>query len=175
MENVSSPHLELSKTMWYSSSKTGAPVEEHSREDDRKMTATDDSGLATGDDDSGFLSVGNMQLCSDTGLQLPRMGSLQDEGQRGVALMVPEAAIASSTTTAAKESVRTADSGVVDVELCEDLNRLTLSGRSIQPEPMTLLHVDAASGLQHQDGDRCLMSNKDLWQGFYSRDGDGDT
>lgn len=159
--------------MWYSSSKTGAPAEEHSREDDRKMTAADDNGLATGDDDSGFLSVGNVQLCSDTGLQIPGMGSLQDEGQRGVAPMVPEAAIASSMTTAAKGSVRTVDSGVVDVELCVDLNRLTLSGRSIQPEPMTLLHVDVASGQQHQD-DR-LMSNKDLWQGFYSRDGDGDT
>lgn len=167
MEDISSPHLELLETMWCSLSKTEAPTEEHSRENDRRMTAADDGGLATGDDDSGFLSVGNMQLCSDRGLQ-PKKGGLQDEGQRKVAPM--------PSSMAAKGSVRTADSGVVDVELCDDLDRLTLSGGSIQPEPTTLelLHVDVASGQQHQqDDDQCLMS-KDLWQ-FYSRDGDGDT
>lgn len=167
MEDITSPHLELSETMWYSSSKTGAPTEEHSRENDRRMTAVDDNGLATGDDDSGFLSAGNMQLCSDRGLQLPRTGSLQEEGQRKAAPMMP-------SSMAAKGSVRTTDSGVVDVELCNDLDRLTLSEGSIQPEPTTLELLHVANGQQHQrDDDQGLMS-KDLWQ-FYSKDGDGDT
>lgn len=164
-------------------------MEEHSREDDRRQR--DDSGMtaATADDDSGFLSVGNVQFCSgeirDAGLQPGRTPTkgLQDEGQQQqrVAPMMPEAAIACSspTTTIVKESIRTADSGVVDVELSDDLDRLTLSGRSIQPEPKNfeLSHVDAASarGQQQQLGDdQCSIINKDLWQ-FYSKDGDGDT
>ncbi|XP_070152183.1 NF-kappa-B inhibitor cactus-like [Polyergus mexicanus] len=172
--------------MWYSPSKT-VRIEEHSRENDRRQR--DDSGLATADDDSGFLSVGNAKFCSgeicDAGLQ-PRQTpteALQDERQQPqrVAPMMPEMAIASSssTTTTAKRSIRTADSGVVDVELSDDLDRLTLSRGPIQPEPkiLELSHVDAAGprGQQHQQGDdQCSTINKDLWQ-FYSKDGDGDT
>ncbi|XP_050460079.1 NF-kappa-B inhibitor cactus-like [Cataglyphis hispanica] len=172
--------------MWYSPSKTAASMEEHSREDNRRQR--DDSGLATADDDSGFLSVGNVQFCSDeicdAGLrsrQTPSEG-LQDEErqqQQRVASIIPEAAIASSSpTTIVKESIRITDSGVVDVELSDDLDRLTLSRGSIQLEPkiLELSHVDATSahGQQQLGDDQCSIINKDLWQ-FYSKDADGDT
>ena len=50
----------LDRKMWYSPSKI-ARMEE--REDDGKQL--DDSGLATSNDDSGFLSAGNMQLSGE--------------------------------------------------------------------------------------------------------------
>lgn len=165
--------------MWYSPSKI-AQMEER-EDDDRKQQ--DDSGLATtNNDDSGFLSVGNMQFSGeirDMGSQSRQTRDPQDGGQQRVAPMMPEA---TTSLMATKESIRTSDSGVVDVELSDDLDRLTLSGRLIQSEPksLELSHVDAgvADGEQHRgdvdDDDQCLMLNKDLWQ-FYSKDDDGDT
>ncbi|XP_029175863.1 NF-kappa-B inhibitor cactus-like [Nylanderia fulva] len=159
--------------MWYSPSKI-ARIEE--REDDGRKQR-DDSGLATtSNDDSGFLSVGNVQFSGEIPGQT--RGCLQQE----VAPMMPEAATTSSSSMATKESIRTSDSGVVDVELSDDLDRLTLSGRLIQSESKTLelSHVDARviDGEQRRQGDvdddQCLTINKDLWQ-FYSKDGDGDT
>lgn len=169
--------------MWYSPSKI-ARMEER-EDDDRKQR--DDSGLATtSNDDSGFLSVGSMQFSGeirDAGSQSRQTKGFQEQ-QRVVSIMPEAATTTSSSSMATKESIRTSDSDVVDVELSDDLDRLTLSGRLvIQPEPksLELSHVDAgvADGEQRRRGDvddydQCSMINKDLWQ-FYFKDGDGDT
>lgn len=164
--------------MWYSPSKIPG-MQEHSRENDRKQR-DDSAGLATGDEDSGFLSAGNMQFYDEIcEFPVELQKGPQDEGkQRIVAMpMVSEAATASSSPikSAAKGSIKT-DSGVVDVELSDDLHRLTLSSGLIQPEPETreLLHVLSAHRQEQQHDEQCLAIDKEFKE-FYSKDGDGDT
>jgi len=178
--------------MWRPSGKI--VVVEHVVEDSKKQRDDDES--ATGNIDSGFLSGGNMQLSgeiNDSELQ-------QVKGdQRPAAIASAPMGTVTSLSVIAKDSTRTVDSSIVDVDLSTGLSHLTLQqnnlnrldrpGGLIQIEPtnIQLSSVNAnptvncaelqdhknISGQCQQNSDEKTI-NEEFWQ-FYTQDDDGDT
>lgn len=117
--------------MWYS---PGEGDRGKGRRDDKDESAMDNA-------DSGFLSAGSMQISGeirDSGVQQPRQEGDRREEAAPASSGAMTSAAPSPSATAAEKPARPVDSGVVDVELSEGLNLLTLR---LQP------------GLNRLDGD----------------------
>lgn len=194
--------------MWCYSSES-AQMEERARKDGEKERR-DDVDFATMDNvDSGFLSAGNMQVSGeirDPGTPQPRQEEDRrqaNENRRAAPASgaTTLASPSSSTTAVAEEPVRVIDSGVVDVDLSEGLNQLTLkkqsglsplavdSGDLVWSEPTTILELMPVRAgpkpkrLQHRsdlpleqdDVKKRATMNENTWQLYYAQDDDGDT
>lgn len=177
---------------------------ERARGDGEKGRRNEDE-FAANNVDSGFLSAGNMQVSGevrDAGTpQPPRRDDRRTGEDRRAAPASEEATtLASSAATVAaiaEVPMRVIDSGVVDVDLSEGLNQLTLkkqqnplavdSGGLARPDPTAMLElspVKAESKSSHRndplleqqdDAKNCGMMNEDTWQLYYAQDDDGDT
>lgn len=204
-EETLSGRLPPRPKMWCSPSES-VQMEERARKDGEKGRRDDDEFVTTDNVDSGFLSAGNMQVSGeirDLGTPQPRQEEDRQVNENRRA--APEATIlaspSSSTIAVAEEPVRVIDSGIVDVDLSEGLNQLTLKKQSdlsplavdsedlVWPEPTTILELTPVRAgpmpkrLQHrsdlpleQDGvkKRATM-NESTWQLYYAQDDDGDT
>jgi len=150
------------------------------------------------DNDSGFLSAGNMQVSGeirDSGT--PREDRRTNEKRRAA----PASGATTLASSVAVESLRVIDSGVVDVDLSEGLNQLTLKRQPdlnslavdlVQPEPINPIleltpvrmgpkstHTGPQQNdllLEQQDGAKKCAMNDNTWQQlYYVQDDDGDT
>lgn len=181
--------------MWCSPGKSAQ--EERARGDGGKGRRDDDELATTDNVDSGFLSAGNMQVSGE----IRDPGALQPRREEDRAAPAPGATTPASSSAVADEPARVIDSGVVDVDLSEGLNQLTLkrqpgpsppavdSGDLAWPEPTTILELTPVRAgpkskkSQHR-GDlpleqdavkKCATMNESTWQLYYAQDDDGDT
>lgn len=178
---------------------------ERARRDGEKGRRDEDE-FAASNVDSGFLSAGNMQISGevrDTGT--PRQGDdrrMENEGRQAAAPAPEATTLTSSSATVAaaiaEEPMRVIDSGVVDVDLSEGLNQLTLkkqpglgdSGDLARPEPTATLlltpvkteprschrnHDLLPEQHRRDDAKSCAIMNENTWQLYYAQDDDGDT
>lgn len=190
--------------MWYSPCES-ARTAERARGTGEKGRRDDDDELAAGNVDSGFLSAGNMQVSGEVrDAGTPRGDDDRTGGNRRAA-PAPEATTLTSSPVAREDPTRVTDSGVVDVDLSEGLNQLTLrwqpgapspnplagGDHPARPEPgtATLLltsvkaepkpgHRDDDSPLEHHrrdDAKGCAIMNENTWRLYYAQDHDGDT
>ncbi|XP_071572240.1 NF-kappa-B inhibitor cactus [Temnothorax nylanderi] len=190
--------------MWYS------PSESVQMEDDGKGRRNDDE-FPTDNVDSGFLSAGNMQISGEireSGTPQPQPRTNENRQAEPAASGATTSASSSSssspsaTVAGAGEPTRIVESSIVDVDLSEGLNQLTLkqqqqqpgvnslavdSGDLARPEPTTIFELTPVrTGPQHQ-GDLLLEQhqrenvkkramNENAWQQlYYGQDEDGDT
>jgi len=173
----------------------------------------DDDESAMDNVDSGFLSAGNMQVSGeirDSGMSQPRQKDDQRVNENRQVAPASGATTSPSTSVTtvaavAKEPARVVDSGVVDVDLSEGLNQLTLkkqpdlnplavdSEDTVWPEPTTtileLTPVKTGSKpshvrlqyrndllLEEQDSaKKRAIMNENTWQLYCAQDDDGDT
>lgn len=142
--------------MWYSPSESAqadGPGEKGRRDDDSSEFAT------SGNIDSGFLSAGNMQVSDeirDSGVQpQPQQEDdqrMMNEARRaapatGATTSASSSSSATVTAAAAEASARVVDSGVVDVDLSEGLNQLTLRQQQLSSSGLNALAVDSGGDL----------------------------
>lgn len=142
--------------MWYSPSESAqadGPGEKGRRDDDSSEFAT------SGNVDSGFLSAGNMQVSDeirDSGVQpQPQQEDdqrMMNEARRaapatGATTSASSSSSATVTAAAAEASARVVDSGVVDVDLSEGLNQLTLRQQQLSSSGLNALAVDSGGDL----------------------------
>ncbi|KYM77081.1 NF-kappa-B inhibitor cactus [Atta colombica] len=191
--------------MWCSSSESAQ--EERARGADEKRLRNDGNNDDNDDEfvkdnvDSGFLSASNMQI-SDEIRESCVLQSRQEDNWR-----INEQVASGATTSVSLLSSTMAavvDSGVVDVDLSESLNQLTLQKQpvqlpglnplaidsGIQPEPTTIFelipvksnqrlrqHQDDLLFKEHQQEDvkKYAIINENTWQLYYMQDDDGDT
>ncbi|XP_012057306.1 PREDICTED: LOW QUALITY PROTEIN: NF-kappa-B inhibitor cactus-like [Atta cephalotes] len=192
--------------MWCSSSES--TQEERARGADEKRSRNDGNNDDNDDEfvkdnvDSGFLSASNMQI-SDEIRESCVLQSRQEDNWR-INEQVASGATTSVSLLSSTMMAAVVDSGVVDVDLSESLNQLTLQKQpvqlpglnplaidsGIQPEPTTifeLIPVKSNQRLrQHQDDllfkehqqegvKKCAIINENTWQLYYTQDDDGDT
>ncbi|XP_025075909.1 LOW QUALITY PROTEIN: NF-kappa-B inhibitor cactus-like [Pogonomyrmex barbatus] len=193
--------------MWYSPS-ASAQMEERVRGDDKKR---DDDDFATDNADSGFLSAGNMQISGEIRDSQTKENRRTAFASRATISTTTSSSSSSSsspspttTTVVADETMRVTDSGIVDVDLSEGLNHLSLRQSSLNPlsidkddliqsEPTMILQLTPVKTepipnhmrLQHQNDllfkrhqqnvKKCMKINENDWQLYCMQDNDGDT
>ncbi|XP_018363677.1 PREDICTED: NF-kappa-B inhibitor cactus-like isoform X2 [Trachymyrmex cornetzi] len=195
--------------MWCSSSESAQKerargVDEKRLRDDGNNDDDDDNDdeFVKDNIDSGFLSAGNMQV-SDEIRESCVLQPRQEDNWRMNERVASTSGATTSVSPLSSAMAAVVDSGVVDVDLSEGLNQLTLQKQpslnplaidGVEPEPTTIFelmpiktgsksnerlrqHRDDLLLKEHQQegAKKCAIINENIWQLYYTQDDDGDT